>query len=309
MSQFNLDVTSDMLRALIAGQSCETIGRQYGLSKSAVSQKIRLLAIDLQQIVGVLDVDEQDSPTAASIRQHGVAYQEALEHFVPDSAPALTLASLDQVSLHLGQHVAKIRRHSRCAERDTALLFTLFSTAAKPLEIAQLEVFDYIDIHGAVRASSFIRAEIAVNRAPRPLHFVDPATVAAIDAYLAHRVAAGLGIHASCTFRGLQPQSRLFLSRTGQPMRMQRAGPHRYHEVCKEIHEIYRRIFAHGGHNGINAALARRFAAHCLHMDGEKPEEIGRALGVKKLAVHKLLQPLELNARALADEPRQRRTA
>ena len=76
-------------------------------------------------------------------------------------------------------------------------------------------------------------------------------------------------------------------------MTVRRSGPGSQHLVCKEIHEIYRRIFAHGGHSGINTAMARRLAARRLHLGGASPEDIGAALGVKKLAVYKLLQSLE----------------
>lgn len=76
-------------------------------------------------------------------------------------------------------------------------------------------------------------------------------------------------------------------------MAVKRSGSTSPHPVCKEIHEIYRRIFAYGGHSGINTAVARRLAAHRLHVDGANVEEIGAALGVKKLAVYKLLQSID----------------
>ena len=76
-------------------------------------------------------------------------------------------------------------------------------------------------------------------------------------------------------------------------MTVKRSGPGSQHLVCKEIHEIYRRIFAHGGHSGINTAMARRLAARRMQLGGANPEDIGAALGIKKLAVYKLLQPHE----------------
>ncbi len=288
MGQNNLKVTADMLRALVAGASCEWIANEYGVTKSSVSQRIRALANDLQQIVGVLDVDEDESPTAALIRHHGEAYLEALEHFCPD---AVTLPQPGhQTARALDQLITRIARHSRCAGRDTALLLTLFTTAAKPLEIAQLEVVDYLRPSGDVWMETTIRPDIAINRTARVLRFDDQQTNCAIDAYLAERRAQGQGTHNDSTFRGLHPRSRLFLSRSGDAMVVKRAGNASQHLVCKEIHEIYRRIFAYGGVPGVNAAFARRVAAHRLREDGAGSEEIGRALGVKKLAVHKLLQ-------------------
>lgn len=293
MVKDSLEIASLMLRSMVAGASCEHIAADFGLTKSAVSQKIRMLANDLQQIVGVVGVDEDESPTAALIRQHSDAYLEALEHFVPEAASVWRGQVIELANCRLDQHMAKIARHSRCVERDSALLLILFSTAAKPLEIAQLEVRDYLDETGEVRLRSYVRADIAVNGKERPLLFTDPELREAIDSYLLRRRTEGMAIHEKSSYRGLQPYGRLFLSRSGKSMAVKRAGPGSQHLVCKEIHEIYRRIFAHGGHSGINTAMARRLAAHRLHLNGANAEEIGVALGVKKLAAHKLLQSFE----------------
>lgn len=293
MSKDSLEIASLMLRSMVAGASCEQIAADFGVTKSAVSQKIRMLANELQQIVGVVGVEEDESPTAALIRHHGDAYLEALEHFVPDAASTWRGQVIELANCRLDQHIAKIVRHSRCVERDAALLLILFSTAAKPLEIARLEVRDYLDEFGEVRIHSVLRSEIAVNGKERPLLFCDPELTAAIDAYLALRRAEGMATHDKSSFRDLQPHSRLFLSRDGKPMAVKRSGPGSQHLVCKEIHEIYRRIFAHAGHSGINTAMARRLAARRLHIDGANAEEIGAALGVKKLAVYKLLQSID----------------
>ena len=290
MDQDSLNVAANMLRALIAGASCETIANEYGVTKSCVSQRIRALANDLQQIVGVVDVDEDQSPTAALIRHHGEAYLEALEHFRPEAVMMAQPGHQHRTEQALDQLISRIARHSRCVRRDTALLLTLFSTAAKPLEIAQLEVMDYLHPSGNVRIETAIRPEIAINRTARVFRFDDLRTNAAIDAYLAERHAQGQGAHDDCSFRGLHPRSRLFLTRAGDAMVVKRTGSGNQHLVCKEIHEIFRRIFAYGGVPGVNAAFARRLAAHRLYVDGARSEEIGRALGVKKLAVHKLLQ-------------------
>lgn len=307
MAKDSLEETSLMLRALVAGASCDQIATNFGVTKSAVSQKIRMLANDLQQIVGVVGVDEDESPTAATIRYHGDAYLEALEHFVPDAASIWRGQVIELAICRLEQHIAKIARHSRCVERDTALLLILFATAAKPLEIAQLEVRDYLDESGEVRLHSSIRSDIAVNGKARPLHFSDPALTCAIDVYLSRRRADGAGTHDDASYRGLQPRSRLFLSRSGNAMAVKSSGLGSRHLVCKEIHEIYRRIFAHGGHSGINTALARRLAARRLQQGGADIDEIGAALGVKKLAVHKLLHSIDKESASpdtrTADQP------
>jgi hypothetical protein len=292
MDQEQLASDSAMLQALIDGASCEEIAREHGIAKSAVSQRIRILACALQRVVGVEGVDEEVSPTAYLIREYGDAYLEALEHFVPTAAPALQSAEIHIASDKIERYVVKIAQHSRSVRRDTALLLTLFSTAAKPLEIAQLEVRDYLDPCGAHRPLSILRPEIAASGTARQLPFDDPATVGAIDAYLAERTSSASAA-GRIAYRGIDPCSRLFLSRAGNPLQVKHAGPTGQHLVCKEIHEIYRRIFAYGGLTGANTALARRAAAHRLRINGANPEEIGEALGLRKLAVYKLLRHSE----------------
>ncbi|MBB3121690.1 helix-turn-helix domain-containing protein [Pseudoduganella violacea] len=88
MKQTSLDTAQAMLRALVAGASCERIAAQHGVTESTVSQRVRQLAGELQRVVGVLGVDEETSPTAHLIRRYGADYLEALEHFVPTTAMA-----------------------------------------------------------------------------------------------------------------------------------------------------------------------------------------------------------------------------
>jgi len=85
--------------------------------------------------------------------------------------------------------------------------------------------------------------------------------VNAIDAYLAERLTAGGTQETAAPYRGLAPDSRLFLTRCGKPMRIVPCGPIGQHLICKEIHEIYRRILGYGELCGINTAFGRRIAA------------------------------------------------
>ena len=131
--------------------------------------------------------------------------------------------------------MAVIRQHSNCRKRDTVLLLVLFSTTAKPLEIARLEVSDYLSEDGSVREESVLRANAAINGKGRPLFFASSKVVAAVDAYLEERVRRGQGTKESTQHRGLDPDSRLFLTGAAYAMpinaraigrgRQYRAGP------------------------------------------------------------------------------------
>jgi hypothetical protein len=140
-----------MLQGILEGKTYVAIAQVSGLSRSAVEQRVKALARDLQTVVGVEWVDADEVPTVQGLRARKENYLEALEHYHPQrvvNAPkgprALTGQDIDRAA-------AVIRQHSNCRKRDTALLLVLFSTAAKPLEIARLEVRDYLSEDGSVR--------------------------------------------------------------------------------------------------------------------------------------------------------------
>ena len=120
-------------------------------------------------------------------------YLEALEHYHPQRVADTGKRPRALTDQDIERAVAMIRQHSNCRKRDTALLLVLFSTAAKPLEIARLVVRDYLTEDGLVREESVMRADAAINGKTRPLFFASTKVVAAIDAYLEERVRRGQG--------------------------------------------------------------------------------------------------------------------
>ena len=208
-------------------------------------------------------------------------YLEALEHYHPQrvvNAPKGPRALTDQ---DIDRAAAVIRQHSNCRKRDTALLLVLFSTAAKPLEIARLEVSDYLSEDGSVREASVLRAKAAINGKERPLFFASTKVVAAVDAYLEERIRRGQGTKASTKYRGLDPNSRLFLTGDGHamPINVRAIGRGRQYR-CGVILDIYRRIFARAGLKGVSALCARRTVAEKLAERGCDVDQIGAVLGL-----------------------------
>ena len=87
------------------------------------------------------------------------------------------------------------------------------------MEIARLEVRDYLTEAGAVREESVLPAAAAINGQARPLLFASARLVSALDAYLEQRRRHGHGTTPCCAaYRGLDPESRLFLCATGAPL-------------------------------------------------------------------------------------------
>src|SRR2546425_918345 len=111
-----------------------------------------------------------------------------------------------------------------------------------------------VDEDGSVREESVLRAQAAVNGYARPLFFASRKVIAAIDAYLEERVRKGQGTKAANGYRGLDAHSKLFLTHDGHamPVRVRVVGD-RQHHLCGVILDIYRKIFARAGLNGVSA--------------------------------------------------------
>lgn len=177
---------------------------------------------------------------------------------------------------------------SRCPDRDVALIYTLFGTGAKPLEIAQLTVADYLHRDGTVRVESTMRAEISVNGVVRPLYFDSKRMVDSIDRYLASRVTTGYGTGGiPGQYRGLVPDSRLFLTEDGAAMPVivrQRTQRH-----CSVILDLFRTIFVRAGMRGAISLSARRALANKLLERRCDVDDIAALLGISRESVREIL--------------------
>ena len=173
---------------MLQGQTYDQIAARFRVTKSTVSKSVSDLARDLQLVVGVVGLDEDSAPTAHIIRAHGKDYLEALEHFVPLPKHAGTTSPPIITHTHIDQLVVHTARHSRCKQRDIALLLMLIHTGARPNEIARMTITDYIDASGRRRSPPWLPAHAASNCIARPLLLCDATALYWLDAYLAWRV-------------------------------------------------------------------------------------------------------------------------
>jgi integrase len=262
------------------------------VSRSAVEQRVKALARDLETVVGVESVEEDEVPTVKAMRARKDNYLEALEHYHPRRVEDVRKGPRALSDRDIERSVAVTRKHSNCRNRDTALLLVLFSTAAKPLEIARLEVRDYLTEDGSVREESVMRANAAVNGKERPLFFASTRVVAAVDAYLEERARRGQGTKDRTKYRGLDPDTRLFLTGDGHelPIKVRAVGDRRQYR-CGVLLDIYRRIFARAGLKGVSALSARRTIAEKLVDRGCDVNQVGAVLGLKeRSSVRNLIQ-------------------
>lgn len=279
MTRRSIQLSLEMLLAVVNGDTYEEIGDRCEMTRSAVESRIKRIALKLMRDVGIEGLTEDSVHSAQRLRSHREAVIAALNQFEPRFYERMTASILSDDDIRVA--VSRVHLRSRSPARDVALLYVLLCTAARPLEIARLIVSDYLEMDGRVRHESVLRASIAVNHLERPLFFMSTKAVDAIDDYLRERVKLGHCISVNPLYRGLQPDSSLFLKSMGAAFKIdeQREGEAgRVH--CREILENYRKIFRYIGKPGLSAISLRRTLATRLYHRGASEEQVGDILGI-----------------------------
>jgi integrase len=295
-----------MLKEVIAGKTYDAVAAQFGVTRTAVERRIKALTLKLSREVRIKGLNEEALGCVKRLRSSRSAIMAALQRYEPRKSPDRSVGRiLTDEDIRLA--VQRTRTRSTTPDRDVAFLYVLLTTGARPLEIARLEVRDYLNADGSVREESVMRADVAINHKTRPLFFASGNAKESIDEYLAERSRRGFCTVKHPDFRGLDPNSRLFLTEAGAPFEIVsygEGGQMRF--LCRGIHETYRKIFRRIGLPGVSPMSVRRTVAARLFERGAAEEQIGEVLGISdKKAVRDLLpkphlhQPLQSVVREL----------
>ncbi|MES2260928.1 MAG: site-specific integrase [Pseudomonadota bacterium] len=303
MDSDSLLLSTAMLKAVIAGKTYNDVAAEHGVTRTAVERRIKLLALRLNREVGIEGLNQQGLGFVRRLRACSAAILKALSRYTP------TMLSEKRVGRILSNEdidlaVRRTRARSGCPRRDVALLYILLSSGARPLEVARLEVRDYLHTDGGVREQSTIRQEVAINRHARPLFFASRTVVDAIDGYLAERARQQFGTGTCAQYRGLDPCSRLFLTETGAPFEIVSYGqPGQQRFLCRGMLDTYRNIFRRIGLEGLSALNLRRTVAARLAERGATEDQIGEILGISELkSVRELLPNMRRPLHAVVRE-------
>lgn len=254
----------NLLRRLLGGATLAELALECALSANALRKRVLRVARRLQQVVGVVGVEEGATVTMATLRRHRAAYVEALNHFQPASLPnGRERPATDQELELLLEH---INRRSGHPARDRALLLLLFGSGARSGELARLTVADYLAPDGTVRHCSSMPERACCNHQARPLYFTSVRLVAALDAHLRLRGAQSGG--ARMPYRGMDP---------GAPL-IELSGADR----AEALSEALRVIFGYLNRPGLNTRAARRRLAIKLYCQGVPRARIAEVLGIKR---------------------------
>lgn len=282
-----------ILRAVLAGETYDTVAADYNLTRTAIEHRVKRLARLLQRQVGIDGFNPEATGYVHKLRAHKHDVEAALVRFEagelrPPAQPQI-LTDKDVWTV-----IRRAGLRSPMPLRDMALIHIVLATGARPLEVARLEIGDYLNPDGSVRSCSEMRTEVSVNRKPRPLFFRSSAAIKAIDAYLGHRlVQQGRAPQAGETYRGFDASARLFLNDAGLPYVvhcLDAEGRPRF--LCRQMLDTYRKIFKRVNMQGLSAVALRRTVALRLDARGADEEQIGLILGItEKQAVRELLPP------------------
>lgn len=274
------DVSVAMLRAVLDGAAYDAVAALHGVSRTAVERRIKAVATHLAGSAGIDGLNQSGAAFVRRLRLHRDALQTALDGLQPPGAErAVGTPILSEAEIAAG--AVRIRGRSQHPLEDLALYYMLFAIGARPLEIARLEVRDYLDAAGSVRRISVLREEAAITSRARPLYFHSTRLNEAMNAYLADRVLWGAGLGVEGQYRGLAPGSRLFLSASGKGFEITpygEAGQRRFR--CRGIQETYRKLFRYAEFKQVTALTARHTVADRLYTRGADEAQVGLLLGI-----------------------------
>lgn len=280
-----------MLEQAIDGATFAAVAQRHGIGRTAAERQVKALAVRLCSEVGIAGLNVHSARFISRLRSCRAEVRHALASFdVHAPPPAHAERLVGDAEIHAA--AARLQQRSANPCLDVAFFYMIFVTAARPLEIARLRVRDYLDAQGAVRRESVLPAEASLNGRARPLYFATRRLDDALDAYLQLRVDLRQELGAAAGYRGLDPDSPLFLNSRGERFKLiahGEAGQQR--TLCRPMLETYRRILRQAGLQGVTTRSIRRSVAIRMHERGASEAQIGDMVGISnRSAVRELLR-------------------
>jgi integrase len=133
---------------------------------------------------------------------------------------------------------------------------------------------------GSARLSPTLPACAAIDGKPRPLFLDSERLQEALDAYLLERRRRSIGAGEPSSYRGLDPDSALFLTERGKSFELKpRAGGGKG-MTCPVLARTLRLAFKRAGWRWVNAHDARRLVARRLVANGASERQLCEVLGL-----------------------------
>jgi integrase len=291
------DPAESMLRQVLAGDTYDAVAQRHGITRTGVERRIKALAARVAVSVSIPGLNADGVAFVRRLRAHREAVLAALVRLDTDDstyrvAPRqIQILSEDEIAAGAN----RLRARSHHPHEDLALYYLMLATGARPLEIARLQVFDYLASDGAVRTTSEMRPDAAITGRPRPLHFHSERLNVALGEYLARRVQSTQGTEPGGDYRGLNPLSPLFLSSTGRGFEILAYGAEGQRRFrCRAIQEAYRAIWRNAGFKSLTTLAIRHTVADRLYARGADEMQVGLLLGIAERGAVREMFPRRL---------------
>jgi integrase len=279
-----MELSIQMLRDVLDGDTYGSVGQRYGISRSAVERRIKDLARQLIRLIGIDGVTEDGIAFVRRLRANRLAILGVLEGL--QSEQMVTPRKDKEIRVYSAEEILaaakRVRTYSSTPERDAAMFLLLFATGLRPLEVARLVVGDYLQADGRVRRNSELRAEASIGGLARPLYFASSRLDDVLLPYLQQR-AGDQSAQRSAEYLGLDPAQSLFLAvgdRGFEITTYYRGTQPRY--LCRPILEAYRKIFRYAGLPGASPVAVRATVAARLYARGAEDRQVRVVLGISR---------------------------
>lgn len=184
------------------------------------------------------------------------------------------------------RHVLRvIEATSRWPERDAVAVLISICVGMRCTEIARITPRDILTPDGSVKPEVGLRAAITKGCNPRTAYFTHPKLIAAINRYVANRVAKRIGVSGEPAFSGLCPDVPfLFSSRKGgfslvRKVRLLESGVREEYSAADGLEAMFRRLFDKSGLPDCSSHAGRRTFASTLLANGVSSEDVSKLLG------------------------------
>ncbi|WP_298151113.1 site-specific integrase [Flavobacterium sp.] len=189
------------------------------------------------------------------------------------------------------RHLLRVTNEtSRHPERDCLVLLLGLTCGIRVSELAQIEIQDIMFSSGVLRSEVSLRAAITKGCRQRCIYLTHKQTVAALERYLAHRIALGLGTELTTDkYRGLSPATALILTHKGSRFylntkrRINYAGDQVDYLACDSLQSHITKLYKDAGIKLGSSHSGRRSVASNLLRNGASLETVQQLLGHSEL--------------------------
>ncbi len=177
--------------------------------------------------------------------------------------------------------------HGRNGKRNVAIIWMSFGSALRVTEIASLKVRDLVEQDGSLKEEFRLPAAYTKNSESRMAYMLEPEHRQALSDYLDWRVSAKRRATDSKEYRGIQPDSPLFLARGASGFAFRKKeyersdGSVAEYWVCSSLQQLISDLVKRIGVKGGSSHSGRRTFATRLADRGVDIEYIKFFLGHK----------------------------